>query len=120
MDEIEESKPLSGLPTRKARVIGGREIDFDGEGFFRNADDWSAEIAEMLARESGLADLVETHWRVIRFMRDYYANYGRAPMNRHLKEGIGMSLMEIEGLFPGGIRAGARRLAGLPNPKACM
>ncbi len=30
-----------------------------------------------------------------------------------------MTLQELEGLFPGGIRMGARRLAGLPNPKTC-
>ena len=30
-----------------------------------------------------------------------------------------MSLLELECLFPGGIRHGAKRLAGLPNPKRC-
>ena len=31
-----------------------------------------------------------------------------------------MSLLEVEALFPGGIKYGARRIAGLPNPKACL
>jgi tRNA 2-thiouridine synthesizing protein E len=30
-----------------------------------------------------------------------------------------LSLMEMESLFPGGIKHGARRLAGLPNPRSC-
>jgi tRNA 2-thiouridine synthesizing protein E len=63
--------------------------------------------------------LADTHWQVIRFLREYYLQNGRAPLNRQLKAGLGMSLMEIESLFPGGLKLGARRLAGLPNPKTC-
>jgi tRNA 2-thiouridine synthesizing protein E len=105
---------------RVARFLAGREIYFDWEGFFWDAGDWSDEAAVLLARESGLADLAPAHWRVLRYFRDYYAYHGRAPLNRHLKEGTGLSLGELEGLFPGGIRMGARRLAGLPNPKSCF
>ena len=64
--------------------------------------------------------LTKVHWKVLRFIREYYFYHGRAPMNRHLKEGTRLSLGEIESLFPGGIRRGARRLAGLPNPKSCF
>jgi len=105
---------------RKARMLAGREIYFDDEGFFWDGSDWSDEAAEILARESGLDELTETHWKVLRFFRGYYAYHGRAPMNRHIREGTGLSLGEIESLFPGGIRLGARRLAGLPNPKTCL
>ena len=41
-------------------------------------------------------------------------------MNRELKAGTELSLVELERLFPDGIRMGARRLAGLPNPKTCL
>jgi len=40
-------------------------------------------------------------------------------MNRDLKAGLGISLLDLEALFPGGIRHGARRIAGLPNPRSC-
>jgi tRNA 2-thiouridine synthesizing protein E len=119
MSESEESKPLSGHPNRKFRIIAGQKIQIDGKGFLRNAEDWSEEVARRLAEECGLQQMNETHWRVIRFMRSYYLNYGRAPLNRDLKAGTGMSLMELESLFPEGIRQGARRVAGLPNPKSC-
>ena len=56
---------------------------------------------------------------MIRFLREYYACNGRAPLNRQLRKGAGMSLLELEELFPEGIKMGARRLAGLPNPKTC-
>jgi TusE/DsrC/DsvC family sulfur relay protein len=119
MSESEESKPLSGHPNRKVRIIAGRKIPCDGRGFLRYPEDWSEEVACCLAEENGLQRMGETHWRVIRFMRSYYFNYGRAPLNRDLKAGIGMSLIELESLFPGGIRQGARRVAGLPNPRSC-
>ena len=106
-------------PSRHLRRIAGREIAFDSEGFFWDFDEWSEEAARELAAESGLADLREEHWRVIGFFREYYQYHGRAPLNRDLKKGTGMSLLELQGLFPGGLKDGARRLAGLPNPKTC-
>lgn len=117
--EEEREKLLADLG-REARVVAGREIYFDWEGFFWDPNDWNEDVAKILARESGLQDLSEAHWKVLHFFREYYFYHGRAPMNRHLKEGARLSLGEIESLFPGGIRRGARRLAGLPNPKSCF
>ena len=101
------------------RIIGQRQIVFDNEGFLNDFSDWTEELCIMLAGECGLAELVEKHWRVIRFLREFYAGHGRAPLNSQLKKGTGMSLLELETVFPGGIKNGARRLAGLPNPKTC-
>lgn len=105
---------------RQLRHIAGRDIYFDWEGFFWDPEDWSEEIAAELAKESDIALLDESQWQVIRFMREFYFYHGRAPMNKDLKEGTKMSLLALEGLFAQGIRLGARRLAGLPNPKACL
>jgi dissimilatory sulfite reductase related protein len=105
--------------SRVFRQVAGREVCFDSEGFLWEADDWSDEIAVALARESGIEILSDVQWQVIRFLREYYRYHGRAPMNRDLKGGTGLSLVELEQLFPEGIKHGARRLAGLPNPKSC-
>jgi dissimilatory sulfite reductase related protein len=104
---------------QRFRTIAGRKILFDREGFLWNAEDWTEEVARVLAAECGIETLSEPQWRVIRFMRDYFFYHGRSPLNRDLKAGVGMSLLELEALFPGGIRGGARRVAGLPNPKSC-
>jgi len=109
-----------GIRTRELRTVAGREAWFDSEGFFWEPDDWSEAAAQELARDSGIPALDEVQWRVIRFLRDYYGRNGRAPMNRELKAGTDLSLLELERLFPDGIRMGARRLAGLPNPKTCI
>lgn len=119
MEKTRHLDTQHGDPRRRVRSIGGREILLDDEGFFWNPEDWSEEIAEILARESGLEEMTQDHWRVIGFLRNYFFENGRSPLNRQLKNGLGMSLRELENLFPGGIKLGARRLAGLPNPQSC-
>lgn len=106
-------------PRRHFRQIAGRRVSLDQEGFLWNADDWCEDIAAALAAESGLTSLDEEHWRVLRFLRGFYAYHGRSPLNQQLASGTGMPLLKLERLFPGGIKNGARRLAGLPNPKSC-
>ena len=61
------------------RFIAGRKVLFDPEGFLWNPEDWSKDVAESLARESGLENLDDSHWKVINFLRDFYFTNGRAP-----------------------------------------
>lgn len=104
---------------QRLRTIAGRQILVDKEGFLWHWEDWTDELAETLAAECGLEPLSDLQWRVIRFMRQYFGYHGRAPLNRDLKAGLGMSLAELVSVFPGGISRQARLLAGLPNPRAC-
>ena len=101
------------------RTIAGVEIQFDGEGFFMNPLLWTEEIFEILAHEVGIEEISEKQWAVIRFIRKFYLEQGKPPLNHHLKVGTGISLTELETLFPGGIKDGARRLAGMRGPKGC-
>ncbi|MHC1730382.1 MAG: TusE/DsrC/DsvC family sulfur relay protein [Syntrophobacteraceae bacterium] len=106
-------------PGLRVRHFAGRQIVFDEEAFFNDFYDWSEEAFELLAKESGLACITEQHWRVVRFLREFYAYHGRSPLNHQLRQGTGLSALEMQQLFPEGIKLGARRLAGLPNPKSC-
>ncbi|MGD8387484.1 MAG: TusE/DsrC/DsvC family sulfur relay protein [Desulfobacteraceae bacterium] len=91
---------------RVQRVLDGRKIFFDGEGFFMHAEDWTRQAARILAQEAGLADLRDDHWKVIDYLRDYFIYNGRTALNVELKNGTGMSLLALEALFPGGIKQG--------------
>jgi dissimilatory sulfite reductase related protein len=119
MIQTDGSKPLTGDLSRVYREITGKKILFDNEGFIWHPEDWTEEIAEILGAENGVEKFTEAQWRIMKFLREFYFYNGRAPMNRDIKAATGMSFMEMEGLFPGGIRRGARRFAGLPNPKSC-
>ncbi len=84
-----------------------------------NPAQWTEEIFEVLAHEAGIEEISEKHWAVVRFIRKFYTERGTPPLNHHLKVGTGFSLTELETLFPGGIKDGARKLSGLRGPKAC-
>ncbi len=101
------------------RVIDGKGVVFDEEGFLLDPESWTETIAETLARETGIFTLTKQQWAIINLLRAFYLANGRAPLNRDVKRQTGLSLLELERLFPGGIRNGARRLAGLPNPRSC-
>ena len=110
MARYPEPTPATG----RCIEVGGRRIFLDPDGFLWDAQDWSEELAQILARESGLQILTDAHWRVLRFVREYFLSTGRGPRNRRLREGTGLALLELEALFPQGIKFGLRRLAGLP------
>jgi tRNA 2-thiouridine synthesizing protein E len=115
----EANQTQSADPTRRLLIIAGRELLFDEEGFMWFPEDWTEGVAKALAAESHIKDLTDAHWRVLRFLREFFLHNGRAPLNRQLSKGTGLSLLQIERLFPRGIKHGARRLAGLPNPRTC-
>jgi tRNA 2-thiouridine synthesizing protein E len=104
---------------QRTRTLGGKEVIVDKDGFLWHPEDWTEGVARDLAAEYGIEKLSDVQWRVVRFIREYYSYNGRAPLNRDLKAGLAMSILELEGIFPGGIRRGARCVAGLPNPKTC-
>lgn len=101
------------------RSIAGRTVMFDYQGYLLNFEDWDEEVARDLARETGLEALGDGHWRVIGLLREFYSVNGRTPLNKQLREGTGLSLLDLEGLFPGDFKERARRIAGLPHPKRC-
>lgn len=114
-----ENRNSAGDRRRKVLRVDGQEIVLDREGFLRNSSLWSEKVAAAMAAEAGIDTLSDKQWKVIRFMRRFYTERGKAPLNHKIKVGTGMSLTEIESLFPGGIALGARRLAGMPNSKGC-
>lgn len=103
----------------KPRTISGRTILFNWQGYIVNFQDWDEEVARELARERGLEVLTEDHWRALRFLREYYSFNGRMPLNRELRENTGLSLIQIESLFPGGFKKQAPYIAGLPLVTTC-
>ncbi len=103
----------------QTRMIAGVNVLLNGEGFFINPSQWSDEVFEVLAHEAGVQEISEKQRMAVHFIRKFYEEQGKAPLNHHLKVGTGMSMAELEVLFPGGIKYGLRRLGGLPDPKGC-
>jgi tRNA 2-thiouridine synthesizing protein E len=101
--------------------IAGETYVVDEDGFLQELDKWSPKFAEGYAAQEGIeGGLTEEHWKVINYIRDYYAQFGIAPMIRKLCKDTGFNLKKIYELFPSGPAKGACKLAGLSKPTGCV
>lgn len=98
----------------------GLTIDVDEDGFIQDPSLWNKEVAELFGKTEGIEELTEEHWKVINYLRDYYLEFGIAPMIRKLCKETGYDLKKIYQLFPSGPAKGACKLAGLPKPTGCV
>ena len=101
-------------------TLAGAAVDVDADGFMTDPQQWSEEIGTAIARESGVAELTDRHWQVVRFMRDAYLRDGQAPTIRTLGKASGVPIKELYQLFPKGPAKLAARIGGIPKPKGCI
>jgi dissimilatory sulfite reductase related protein len=99
---------------------GGVSIQVDEDGFMEEPDAWTEQVAAALGKGEGVADLSEEHWKVVNYLRNYYLEFGVAPMIRKLCKETGFPLKKIYELFPSGPAKGACKVAGLPKPTGCV
>ncbi len=99
---------------------GNVSIEVDEDGFMVEPEEWNDEVAAALATTEGVDSLTEEHWKVMHYLRDYYKEFGVAPMIRKLCKETGFPLKRIYELFPSGPAKGACKLAGLAKPTGCV
>ncbi|MFC6673088.1 TusE/DsrC/DsvC family sulfur relay protein [Marinobacterium aestuariivivens] len=106
--------------------MDGQRIELDGEGYLRDLDQWSPDVARALAQQIPL-ELTEAHWEIIEVLRDFYRRFEHAPAMRPLVKAVAQSLGPDKGrsiylmkLFPESPAKVAARLAGLPKPTNCL
>ncbi len=100
--------------------VNGQTVELDEDGFLVKLDEWNEDVAKFLAKEEGVDELTEDHWKIINYLKGYFAEYGIAPMVRKMTKESGYSLKEIYDLFPSGPAKGACKVAGLPKPTGCV
>jgi dissimilatory sulfite reductase related protein len=100
--------------------VNGIQVELDEDGYICDPVHWSEDFVRVLAKLEELDELTEDHWKVINYLREYYAKFGIAPMIRKLCKDTGFTLKEIYALFPSGPAMGACKLAGLPKPTGCV
>jgi len=96
------------------------KIEVDEDGFMEDPEQWDEKVALALASTEGVAELDENHWKMITYLRDYYAKFGIAPMIRKLCKETGFSLKQVYDMFPSGPAKGACKVAGLAKPTGCV
>lgn len=103
--------------------FNGKSIETTANGYLVNLEDWSEGLAEVLAKEDGVA-LSEKHWDLINYLRDEYLNNGgNQPNTRSIVKAMGdkwnekIGQKEVYELFPKDPSKQGGRIAGLPESR---
>ena len=99
---------------------GEVSLEVDEDGFITEPDLWNKDVAAALATTEGVDDLTGDHWTLVEYLRNYYLQFGVAPMIRKLCKETGFDLKKVYALFPSGPAKGACKVAGLPKPTGCV
>lgn len=101
-------------------------INRDEDGFLLNLDDWSKDVAVLIAKEEGIL-LTKDHWVIINLLREHYKKYKTTLAIRALIKLITKELGEEKGksiylqkLFFNSPALQANKIAGLPKPVRCI
>ncbi|KGJ98712.1 TusE/DsrC/DsvC family sulfur relay protein [Thalassotalea sp. ND16A] len=109
-----------------AITFNNQQIETDKEGYLLNINDWSAELAPVIASADNI-NLTEDHWQVVNFVRNFYLEYKTSPAIRALIKALKAEFGEEKAnsrylyrLFPKGPAKQATKIAGLPKPARCI
>lgn len=107
-----------------ALEVRGKTIETDHEGYLYDADDWNEDVAREIAGRDGL-ELIDDHWKVIQFMRDYYNQHLFNPEPRFVLKFVAEELghsddatSRLYELFPFGLMQQGCKVAGLKRPRS--
>ncbi len=92
----------------------GLKIIVDDEGFLARTEDWTEEVARVLAAREGIADLPERRLDILKFMREYYLKHSFFPIVRYVCKNVHQPNNCITEQFINPVTAW--KIAGLPNP----
>ena len=100
-------------------TLDGREVHVDDEGFMTEYDEWSEDLAKVLATNIGI-DLTDDHLSVIRFLRDDFKEQGETATIRRVSTVGGFNTKQLFQLFPKKPAKKMAYIAGLPKPVGCV
>lgn len=104
------------MPTK---TIAAKVVQVNDEGFLTNPSEWTRDIAIEIAKEEGLGEMGDTHWKIIEFCRQNATN-GKSPTMRTITNGTGITTKDLFALFPKGPAKKVARISGLGKPEGCV
>ena len=104
----------------------GHQIPTDKDGYLKHLEDWSEDIATILAQQENI-DLGPQHWELIHLLRQFYQEFDLSPAMRPFVKYTAKNLGKEKGnsiylmtLFPPSPAKIASKIAGLPRPTNCL
>jgi tRNA 2-thiouridine synthesizing protein E len=102
------------------KEIAGKQIDVNTEGYLTDFSQWSKEVAQAIATEEEVGELNDEHWKVLKYLQDYFGENGTMPSIRKLKKAGIVDTKTLYSLFPGGPLKKSSKIAGLKKPESCI
>ena len=100
------------------RVIEGKKISVNEEGYLTDFNQWDETIAEVLAAEAEVP-LTARHWEVLKYLQNEHKNQVALSIRRIGKSGV-VDIKEFYQLFPVAPLKAATKIAGIPKPASCI
>ncbi len=91
----------------------------DGDGYLKDMDDWSEDIAKAMAAEDNF-ELTDERWQQIMKAREYYDEYSSVPPIRKFAKYINEDKKDLFKLWLTGPMKPITKYGGLPKPTGCV
>lgn len=96
-------------------LAGNTRIEVDEEGFLTQPEEWNEEVAKILAKNEGIADLDQSKLDIVIFLRKYYQKHSSFPILGYVCKNVhaeSRGCVTEEFIDP----MKAWKIAGLPKP----
>jgi len=100
------------------KMIAGKTIAVNEEGYLINFSQWDRTIGEELAKEASI-NLTPSHWNLINYIQGEYKKEIPLTIRRIGKSGV-VDIKGLYQLFPMAPLKTATKIAGVPKPASCI
>jgi TusE/DsrC/DsvC family sulfur relay protein len=100
------------------KIIAGKTVAVNEEGYLVNFSQWDKTIGEELAKESNI-NLTPTHWNLINYLQGEYKKESPLTIRKISKSGV-VDIKGLYQLFPTAPLKTASKIAGIPKPASCI
>ena len=100
------------------KIIAGKTISVNEEGFMTEFSQWERQIGEAIASENNIV-LSPRHWEVLDYIQDQYRKEVPLSIRKIGKSGV-VDIKEFYQLFPMAPLKTATKIAGIPKPVSCI
>lgn len=100
------------------KIIAGKTISVNEEGYLSDFSQWDHNVAQAIAQEANI-ELTPHHMRVIGYLQDQHKNQTPLTIRKVGQSGV-VSIKEFYDLFPTGPLKTSTKIAGIPKPASCI
>ena len=100
------------------KVIAGKNIAVNAEGYLTDFSQWDKNVAMEIAKENNI-ELTDRHWEVINYLQTEHKNQVPLSIRKIGKSNV-VDIKEFYALFPQGPLKTSTKIAGIPKPASCL